>query len=100
MVSYVGIKGYLYQAMYVILVYDVNQKRVKKVLRCCRKYLTRVQNSVFEGTITEAKTEQLKKEIQKIILPKEDAVSIYRMESFKYTYKESIGREINTGNIL
>ena len=34
--------------------------------------------------------------IKYIILPKEDAVSIYRMES----YKESIGREINTGNIL
>ena len=86
--------------MYVILVYDVNQKRVKKVLRCCRKYLTRVQNSVFEGTITEAKTEQLKKDLKQIIVPKEDAVSIYRMESYKYTYKESIGLQINLGNIL
>ena len=35
--------------MFVVLVYDVKQERVGKVLKICRKYLTHVQNSVFEG---------------------------------------------------
>ena len=35
--------------MFVIMVYDVNQKRVAKVLKIARKYLNWVQNSVFGG---------------------------------------------------
>ncbi|MEN2993717.1 MAG: CRISPR-associated endonuclease Cas2, partial [Thermodesulfovibrio sp.] len=46
--------------MRVILVYDINEKRVSKVLKTCRKYLHWVQNSVFEGELTEAKLEKLK----------------------------------------
>ena len=41
--------------MYVIVVYDVNAKRNNKVLKTCRRFLTHVQRSVFEGTITEAR---------------------------------------------
>ena len=37
--------------MYVILVYDVGEKRVGKMLRLVRKYLSWIQNSVFEGEI-------------------------------------------------
>ena len=48
--------------MFVVLSYDINQKRVNKVLKVCRKYLVHVQKSVFEGTITEAKLNSLKKE--------------------------------------
>lgn len=39
--------------MYVILTYDVKVKRNPKVLKLCRKYLTHVQKSVFEGFISE-----------------------------------------------
>jgi CRISPR-associated protein Cas2 len=46
--------------MYVILVYDVGQKRVGKMLKLCRKYLNWIQNSVFEGEITHVKLEELK----------------------------------------
>ena len=41
--------------MYVILVYDIHQKRVGKALKICRKYLIHIQKSVFEGNITESK---------------------------------------------
>ena len=41
--------------MYVILIYDVNVKRVGKMLKLCRQYLCWIQNSVFEGEISEAK---------------------------------------------
>jgi len=46
--------------VFVVLVYDVKQERVSKVLKVCRRYLTWVQNSVFEGEITPAKLEILK----------------------------------------
>ena len=43
--------------MYVIAVYDVNQKRVAKMLKLCRRYLHWIQNSVFEGADQRGKTE-------------------------------------------
>ena len=33
--------------MYVIVVYDVGEKRVGKMLKLCRQYLCWIQNSVF-----------------------------------------------------
>ncbi len=77
--------------MRVILVYDVNVKRVSKVLKVCRKYLYWVQNSVFEGEISPAKLEKLKMEISKIIQPDEDSVIIYTFRSTWYTTREILG---------
>ncbi|MBO5354080.1 MAG: CRISPR-associated endonuclease Cas2 [Lachnospiraceae bacterium] len=39
--------------MFVIMSYDINKKRVSKVMKVCRKYLIHVQKSVFEGNLTE-----------------------------------------------
>ncbi len=77
--------------MNVILVYDVNSKRVNKIMKICRKYLIRVQNSVFEGNISESKLEKLKKEIYKNIDCKHDKVCIYILGSLKYIKKEELG---------
>jgi len=77
--------------MQVILVYDINEKRVAKVLKTCRKYLYWVQNSVFEGEITEAKLEKLKLELKKIIDEAEDSIIIYTFLSAWYTRRETIG---------
>ena len=77
--------------MFVILTYDVNKKRVQKVMKICRKYLHHVQNSVFEGDITEGKLQRLKKEIESVIVLNEDAICIYKLGSVKYASKEQIG---------
>lgn len=77
--------------MKVILVYDINEKRVAKVLKTCRKYLYWVQNSVFEGEISEAKLEKLKMELRKIINEEEDSVIIYTFRTTWYTRRETIG---------
>jgi CRISPR-associated protein Cas2 len=77
--------------MQVILVYDINEKRVSKVLKTCRKYLYWVQNSVFEGEITESKLEKLKIELRKIIKEEEDSVIIYTFRTEWYTKREIIG---------
>lgn len=80
--------------MFVILYYDVNQKRCQKMLKICRKYLQWVQNSVFEGEITRAKFEKLKYEIKKILVEEEgDSVIIYTFRSLLYSKREVLGND-------
>lgn len=86
--------------MFVILSYDINQKRVGKAMKICRKYLVHVQRSVFEGTITESKLKSLKRELEKVIDTNVDSVCIYEMESVKYTGKEQIGIVQTFSNII
>lgn len=77
--------------MFVILVYDVNQKRVQKVMKKCRGYLHHVQRSVFEGNLTESQLKRLKNELMDLINVKTDAITIYTVGSMRYSAKESIG---------
>ncbi len=77
--------------MYIILVYDIGEKRVAKVLKTCRKFLHWVQNSVFEGELTDAKLEKLKVELKRIINEEEDSVIIYTFRSTWYTNREILG---------
>lgn len=86
--------------MYIILVYDINRKRVSKVMKICRKYLHHVQNSVFEGNLTISQEEKLKKQLEKIINPREDSICIYRLNSLKYARKEQIGKYKNIDNVI
>lgn len=78
--------------MFVILVYDINEERVAKALKICRKYLYWVQKSVFEGEITQAKLEKLKKELkEKVLKGEEDSVVIYILRTTAYTKREIVG---------
>ncbi|KXG75851.1 CRISPR-associated endoribonuclease Cas2 [Fervidicola ferrireducens] len=77
--------------MFVILVYDVGEKRVGKVLKICRKYLTWVQNSVLEGEITEAAYKRLKIELKRVIEENEDSVIFYILRTTKYSERETMG---------
>ena len=86
--------------MFVILTYGVASKRVSKVMKTCRKYLTHVQKSVFEGMITDGKLERLKQELSRIIVSAEDEVCIYKLETVKYASKETIGMSKLSDNIL
>ncbi|ACJ75697.1 crispr-associated protein Cas2 [Thermosipho africanus TCF52B] len=86
--------------MFVILVYDIGEKRVNKVLKKCRQYLTWVQNSVFEGEITKGGLKKLKMELGRIIEKKEDSVIIYAFENTRYSNREIIGLEKNSLGII
>ena len=86
--------------MFVILCYDVNKKRVGKVLKICRRYCVHVQKSVFEGWLTERQFENLKAEIKKAVVTQEDSVCFYVMESTKYVRKEELGRVEHNGHII
>lgn len=86
--------------MFVILVYDIDESRVNRVLKVCRKYLVWIQRSVFEGEITEGRLELLRDELRRIIKD-QDYVVIYIMESRKGVKREIIGRQQDLGsNIL
>lgn len=87
--------------MFVILVYDINQKRVGKVLKKCRQYLTWVQNSVLEGEISEANLKKLKMELERLIKKEEDSVLIYNLRTTKYYSRETMGlQKGGEGNII
>lgn len=77
--------------MFVILVYDVREERVSKALKICRKYLTWVQRSVFEGEISEAKLLRLIKELEDVLDLDSDSVVIYKFRTKHYYEREVIG---------
>jgi CRISPR-associated protein Cas2 len=79
--------------VYVILVYDVGEKRVGKVCKFLRRYLPHVQNSVFEGDITEAKLEALKAGLHRIMDEAEDAVLIWKLREARWADREIMGCE-------
>ena len=86
--------------MYLIMVYDIGEKRVAKVLRIARKYLTWIQNSVLEGEITEAKFTKLKLELKKVINEEQDSVVFYIFPSKLYTDREIMGVEKGAEEIV
>jgi CRISPR-associated protein Cas2 len=81
--------------MYVILVYDIEEKRVGKMLKLCRRYLTWIQNSVFEGEITEVKLKELLVEAKDIMEIDKDSIIIFKSRQEKWLEKMVVGKEKN-----
>ncbi|MFC2713717.1 MAG: CRISPR-associated endonuclease Cas2 [Segatella salivae] len=87
--------------MYVILIYDVAEKRVSKMLKLCRQYLCWIQNSVFEGELSEVKFRELQHKICSLIDKKEDSVIIFSNKMSYHMSKDILGRErMTTDNFL
>ena len=84
-----------------IIVYDVNVKRVNKICQFLRKYLHWVQNSVFEGEITSGNLERIKIGLKEIINENEDSVSFYILPNDKPLKKYHIGvKKVEISNII
>ena len=81
--------------MYVILVYDIGEKRVGKMLKLCRRYLNWIQNSVFEGEITDVKLKELTLNAKEIMDLNDDSVLIFKSRDEKWLEKEVVGKEKN-----
>jgi CRISPR-associated protein Cas2 len=87
--------------MYVILVYDIGERRVQKMLKLCRRYLNWIQNSVFEGEITEVKLKTLIIESKDIMNLETDSLIIFKSRNQKWLDKQIIGYEpSNLENII
>jgi len=78
---------------YYIAVYDVNMRRVAKMLKLFRRYLTWVQRSVFEGELTEAQFQRLQHEAGRLMNPEEDVVIFYELRDVRYSRRLVLGTE-------
>jgi len=84
--------------MYVIVVYDVKQERVNKFCKFLRMYLHHVQNSVFEGELTESQYEEIKYSLKKMVKDR-DSVILFCLRN-KWFNREIIGLEKNAPSNL
>lgn len=79
--------------MFVLMFYDVGEKRVAKVLKTARRYLTWIQNSVLEGELSPATLASLKADVRKVLDLKYDSVLFYVWRTERYMSREIMGVE-------
>ena len=82
--------------MYVVLVYDISlddngRKRWSHVFKICKKYLTHIQNSVFEGEISKVQLVKLQREVDEYIDKQQDSVIIFKSRQERWLDKEFWG---------
>ena len=86
---------------YAFVFYDVNEKRVQKVFKVCKKYLSHFQFSVFRGDITPSKLIELENELKKVINADEDFVCIIKLINDNVFGEDILGkRDKATGEDL
>ena len=76
-------------------------ERRSKDAKTLPTYLNWIQNSVFEGEITEKQLADLLAQANKIINHEKDSLIIFKIRDEKWLYKEIVGKNIDTmENIL
>lgn len=86
---------------YAFLFYDVGEKRVQKVFKICKKYLSHYQKSVFRGDMTPSKFIKLKNELKGVINYEEDFICIIKLMNGDVFGEEVIGNAVHdTGEDL
>lgn len=84
--------------MYVVLVYDISQekngaRRWSRIFKICKKYLSHIQDSVFEGELSNAQLERFKQELKGHINKELDSVILFKSRQEKWLDKEFWGKE-------
>lgn len=83
--------------MHIILVYDINteetSKNLNKIFKISKRYLNHIQNSVFEGNLTDAEFLRFKLEISKYIRNDCDSVIIFKNRNIRFMEKEILGKQ-------
>ena len=78
--------------VYVVIVYDVRADRTRILLKFLRRYLTHVQNSVFEGQVTEGDLERIRNGIEERLEPGESTI-VYELSSEKLLDRTVFGED-------
>ncbi|GET15904.1 CRISPR-associated endonuclease Cas2 [Ligilactobacillus agilis] len=86
--------------MYIILVYDIaldqnGAKVLRHVFKICKKYLSHVQKSVFEGELTKSQLKKLTIELRKWIRDDKDSVIIFKNRNKKWLDKQFLGMDMS-----
>ena len=85
--------------MMVLVTYDVNtetapgRKRLRHVAKLCADYGQRVQNSVFECSVTPAEFVEIKSKLLSIINTESDSIRFYLLGKNWQNRLETIGRD-------
>ena len=84
--------------MYVILVYDIKtdydgQRVLNRTFKTCKKYLSHIQNSVFEGELSESQIVRLKYELDDIIRKDIDSIILFKSRNEKWLTKDMWGKQ-------
>jgi len=84
--------------MYIVLVYDISfdefgKKVLPKVYKTCKKYLTHIQNSVFEGELSDSQLIKLKMELGNYIRKDADSVIVFKSRNERWLDKDFWGIE-------
>jgi CRISPR-associated protein Cas2 len=85
--------------MFVIIVYDIKVERVNKIKSYLRENLYWVQNSVFEGELTNSEYKKITQKLKEIINEEEDSIIIYKFQMEEMMERNVLGIEkapINT----
>lgn len=77
---------------YAFVFYDVGEKRVQKVFKVCKKYLSHFQYSVFRGEMTPSKLIQLRSDLKAILIEEEDFVCIIKLMNDNVFGEEILGK--------
>ncbi len=87
--------------MYVLIVYDIEVARVTKVHKFLKRHLHWVQNSVFEGELTDAQSEVVKSGLERLMNDDTDSVLMYTARDQRWLTRSVLGHERGeTGNLL
>ncbi len=93
--------------MYIILVYDIAEEkngaqRQRRIFKICKKYLTHIQNSVFEGALDPSYLEKMKQELLPWIDKTLDSVIVFKSRQERWLTKEFYGKDESdvTSNFL
>lgn len=79
--------------IYDIKLDDNGQKVLRNVFKLCKKYLTHIQNSVFEGELSESQIMKLNIELKKYIRNEKDSVIIFKSRHERWLDKEFWGKK-------
>ena len=81
---------------YAFVFYDVGEKRVNKVFKVCKKYLSHFQKSVFRGDMSPSKLINFKSDLNKVIDKEEDFICIIKLMNDSVFGEEVIGHSKNS----
>ena len=91
--------------MYVVLVYDVSKdengrKRWSHIFKICKKYMSHIQNSVFEGELSKVQLTKMQKELLPYINNELDSVILFKSRQEKWLDKELWGKQDDTTSFV
>lgn len=91
--------------MYVVLVYDVSKdengrKRWSHIFKICKKYMSHIQNSVFEGELSKVQLTKMQKELLHYINNELDSVILFKSRQEKWLDKELWGKQDDTTSFI